>query len=67
MTRSSASSASLVRAPALFAVSRKTGCRGTTKTETQPLFPENPFIAANRRMTITMLREVLPVPPGLTP
>ena len=37
------------------------------RAETQPLFPEDPFIAANRRVTITMLREAPPVPPGLTP
>lgn len=37
------------------------------KAETQPLFPDDPYIAANSRVTITMLREVPPVPPGLTP
>jgi chemotaxis protein MotB len=37
------------------------------KAETQPLFPEDPYIAANRRVTITMLREAPPLPPGFTP
>jgi len=36
------------------------------KAETQPLFPEDPYIAANRRVTITMLREAPPLPPGFT-
>lgn len=37
------------------------------KSDTQPLFPEDPFIAANRRVTITMLREAPPLPPGFKP
>ena len=37
------------------------------KAETQPLFPEDPYIAANRRVTLTMLREAPPIPPGFTP
>jgi chemotaxis protein MotB len=37
------------------------------KAETQPLFPEDPYIAANRRVTITMLREAPPLPPGFKP
>jgi chemotaxis protein MotB len=37
------------------------------KAETQPLFPEDPHIAANRRVTITMLREAPPLPPGFKP
>ena len=37
------------------------------RAETQPLFPEDPYIAANRRVTITMLREAPPLPPGFTP
>jgi chemotaxis protein MotB len=37
------------------------------KAESQPLFPEDPYIAANRRVTITMLREAPPLPPGFTP
>ena len=27
------------------------------KADTQPLFPDDPYIAANRRVTITLMRE----------
>ena len=37
------------------------------KADTQPLFPDDPFVAANRRITITLMREAPPVPPGLQP
>jgi len=37
------------------------------KADTDPLFPDDPFIAANRRVTITMMRESPPVPPDLKP
>ena len=37
------------------------------KADTQPLFPEDPYIAANRRVTITMLREAPPIPPDFNP
>jgi chemotaxis protein MotB len=37
------------------------------KADTQPLFPDDPFIAANRRITITLMRESPALPPGLTP
>jgi len=37
------------------------------KADTDPLFPEDPFIAANRRVTITLMREAPPVPPDLQP
>jgi chemotaxis protein MotB len=37
------------------------------KADTDPLFPDDPFMAANRRVTITLMREAPPVPPGLTP
>jgi chemotaxis protein MotB len=37
------------------------------KADTDPLFPEDPFIAANRRVTITLMREAPPVPPDLKP
>ena len=33
------------------------------KADTDPLFPDDPFMAANRRVTITMMREAPPVPP----
>jgi chemotaxis protein MotB len=37
------------------------------KADTDPLFPDDPFMAANRRVTITMMREAPPVPPDLKP
>ncbi len=37
------------------------------KADTDPLFPEDPYIAANRRVTITLMREAPPVPPNLRP
>jgi chemotaxis protein MotB len=37
------------------------------KADSDPLFPEDPFMAANRRVTITLMREAPPVPPDLQP
>lgn len=37
------------------------------RADTQPLFPDDPYIAANRRVTITLMREEPPMPIGLTP
>jgi chemotaxis protein MotB len=37
------------------------------KADTDPLFPDDPFIAANRRVTITLMREEPPLPPDLKP
>jgi chemotaxis protein MotB len=37
------------------------------KADTQPLFPDDPSLSANRRVTITLMRENPPVPPGMTP
>jgi chemotaxis protein MotB len=37
------------------------------RADTQPLFPDDPYIAANRRVTITLMREAPPVPIGLKP
>jgi chemotaxis protein MotB len=37
------------------------------KADTQPLFPDDPYIAANRRITITLMRESPPLPPGFSP
>jgi len=37
------------------------------RADTDPLFPENPAIAPNRRVTITLIREAPPVPPDLQP
>jgi len=39
----------------------------TGRADTQPLFPEDPAIAANRRVTITLMRESPALPPGLKP
>jgi chemotaxis protein MotB len=37
------------------------------RADTQPLFPDDPYIAANRRVTITLMREEPPLPVGFTP
>jgi chemotaxis protein MotB len=37
------------------------------KADTQPLFPDDPSIATNRRVTITLMREAPPVPPDIKP
>lgn len=37
------------------------------KADTQPLFPDDPTLSANRRVTITLMREDPPLPPGLKP
>jgi chemotaxis protein MotB len=37
------------------------------KADTEPLFPDNPYMAPNRRVTITLMREAPPIPPNLTP
>jgi chemotaxis protein MotB len=37
------------------------------KADTDPMFPDDPYIAANRRVTITLMHEPPPVPPDLTP
>lgn len=37
------------------------------RADTQPLFPEDPYIAANRRVTITLMREEPPVPVNIKP
>ena len=37
------------------------------KADTDPMFPDDPYIAANRRVTITLMHEPPPVPPGLSP
>ena len=37
------------------------------KADTQPLFPDDPYIAANRRVTITLMREEPALPPDFTP
>jgi chemotaxis protein MotB len=37
------------------------------KADGQPLFPDDPTLSANRRVTITLMREDPPLPPGLKP
>jgi chemotaxis protein MotB len=37
------------------------------KADSEPLFPDDPFIASNRRITITLMREEPPVPPDIKP
>jgi chemotaxis protein MotB len=37
------------------------------KADTDPLFPEDKSLAANRRVTITLIHEAPPVPPDLQP
>ena len=35
------------------------------RADTQPLFPDDPFVAANRRVTITLMSEAPPLPANL--
>ncbi len=37
------------------------------KADSQPLFPDDPTLPANRRVTITLMRENPPLPPNLKP
>jgi len=37
------------------------------KADTQPLFPDDPSLSANRRVTITLMREDPPLPPDFKP
>ena len=37
------------------------------RADTQPLFPDEPYIAANRRVTITLMHEAPPLPAGFGP
>jgi chemotaxis protein MotB len=37
------------------------------RADTQPLFPDDPFVSANRRVTLTLLREAPPIPVNLKP
>ena len=37
------------------------------KADTDPMFPDNPYLAANRRVTITLLAEAPPVPADMKP
>ena len=37
------------------------------RADSEPLFPEDPYMAANRRVTITLLKEAPAAPPNLRP
>ena len=37
------------------------------KADTDPLFPDDPYMSPNRRVTITLMREEPPLPDNLTP
>jgi chemotaxis protein MotB len=37
------------------------------KADTEPLFPDDPSLSANRRVTITLMREDPALPPNLKP
>jgi chemotaxis protein MotB len=37
------------------------------RADTQPLFPDNPFVASNRRVTILLMREAPPIPVSMRP
>jgi chemotaxis protein MotB len=37
------------------------------KADTEPLFPDDPYLAANRRVTITLMREEPPIPLDFQP
>lgn len=37
------------------------------KSDTDPLFPDNPSMSPNRRVTITLLREEPPLPADFNP
>jgi len=37
------------------------------KADTQPLFPDDPSLSSNRRVTITLMREDPALPPDLKP
>lgn len=37
------------------------------KADSEPLFPEDPYMAANRRLSILLLREAPVTPPGFSP
>ena len=64
---------SVERANAVRQILEEEGLPGTNfyavagKADTDPLFPDDPYIAANRRVTITLMREEPPVPPDLKP
>ncbi|GAA3854836.1 flagellar motor protein MotB [[Pseudomonas] carboxydohydrogena] len=61
------------RANAVRQILERAGLPGTHifsvsgKADSEPLFPDDPSLAANRRVTITLMREDPPLPPDLKP
>ncbi|MDP2124574.1 MAG: flagellar motor protein MotB [Parvibaculum sp.] len=61
------------RANATRRIVEKTGLSGDRiyqvvgKADSDPLFPEDPYMAANRRLSIVLLREASVTPPGFSP
>jgi chemotaxis protein MotB len=39
----------------------------TGKADTEPLFPDDPYLSANRRVTLTLMKEAPPLPAGFAP
>ncbi|BCJ89407.1 chemotaxis protein MotB [Terrihabitans soli] len=39
----------------------------TGRADTEPLYPDNPYLAPNRRVTITLLNAAPPLPPSVSP
>jgi chemotaxis protein MotB len=37
------------------------------KADTEPMFPDNPYLSVNRRVTITLMKEAPPIPFGAKP
>ena len=37
------------------------------RADTEPVFPDNPYLASNRRVTITLINEAPPLPPSRFP
>jgi chemotaxis protein MotB len=37
----------------------------TGRADTEPVFPDNPYISPNRRVTIILLNEEPPLPPNV--
>ncbi|NJL07039.1 MAG: flagellar motor protein MotB [Methylacidiphilales bacterium] len=37
------------------------------KADTEPMFPDDPYLSANRRVTLTLMKEAPPLPTGFTP
>ena len=61
------------RANAIRQILQEEGVTGTQfymvagRADNQPLFPEDPYLSANRRVSITLMKEAPPAPFGLQP